>query len=333
MAKTRPCVFVVIPVFNRLKYTKECLQSLSNQKYKNIQVVLVDDGSTDGTSDFVRSEYPLVHIIKGDGNWWWTRCMYEGVAWALGKAESGDFVLEMNNDCYFGPNYVSQILNTSKKYKNHIIGSLCVMSQDENEVVEAGIRINWKTGLVFGVAPAVSSERAYFERMTIVDKLDALPGKGTLIPIEVFQKVGSFDYKHLPHYIADYEFANRAQRAGFKLIVDTHALVLHHWDATGLRSHDLKSLFSYQRAWQIMFGRRSMNNLIDWLNFLFLACPREYLALNLYTTFWRTVYGATKVFPLTFFRPVVPLFPKAIAAVYCMVVRIRKYLIKLFKNI
>ena len=61
-------IYIVIPVFNRKQFTKDCLDSLRKQTDKRFKVVVVDDGSTDGTSDMLKEEYPEVHILYGDGN-------------------------------------------------------------------------------------------------------------------------------------------------------------------------------------------------------------------------------------------------------------------------
>ena len=67
----------VIPVHNRLNYTKECLHIFNELKensfFQNnhVQIVIVDDGSTDGTGDWIRANYPDVIVLEGDGNLWY----------------------------------------------------------------------------------------------------------------------------------------------------------------------------------------------------------------------------------------------------------------------
>jgi len=300
-----PTVYIIIPVFNRWKYTKRCLDSIRSQTYVNICVIVVDDGSTDGTGQKLESTYKGVKVILGNGNWWWTKCMFEGVKMARKSAKKTDFVLEMNNDCFLPKNYLARLICTAKKNPKSLIGSICVRDEKPNVVVEAGIRINWETGLVYGVAPSVSDKLQYFKNMEIVEDIDALPGKGTLIPVRVFSRIGSFDYKRLPHYIADYEFAIRAKRAGFNLIVDTHAILRHCFEATGISSGANVGMFGYKKAFHVLFGRKSMANIVDWITFLIIACPRNLLLINLYMTGWRLIYGLTSFFPFVVFRPLV----------------------------
>jgi GT2 family glycosyltransferase len=65
-------IYIVIPVFNRKHYTKDCLLSLSAQTYSVFKTIVVDDGSTDGTADMLKEEFPEVIVLKGTGNLFWT---------------------------------------------------------------------------------------------------------------------------------------------------------------------------------------------------------------------------------------------------------------------
>ena len=63
-------LYVVIPVFNRIQHTTRCLQTLERQSCGNFTIVLVDDGSTDGTARLIEKRFPWVHRIAGNGSWW-----------------------------------------------------------------------------------------------------------------------------------------------------------------------------------------------------------------------------------------------------------------------
>lgn len=303
-------IFVVVPVFNRLPFTKKCLTSIFSQSYKNYEVILVDDGSSDGTSIYVKEYYPKTKVIKGNGKWWWTKSTYEGVKYALKKAKSYDYILTMNNDLFFENNYFQKLINAGKKYRSSIIGSTCVRAQDPTEVVEIGVRIDWPTGLVYGVAQTISNRLSYYRNMKVVDNIDALPGKGTLIPVEVFRNGINFDYKTFPHYIADYEFSIRAKRNGFNLLVSTDAIAKHYWEATGISGRPGEKKRTYSRALSLLFGRKSMNNIIDWLNFIKIACPDQYKIRNYYYAYSKIVKAALSVFPFYYILPLLPIFGK-----------------------
>ncbi|MCX6705099.1 MAG: glycosyltransferase, partial [Candidatus Woesebacteria bacterium] len=216
-------VHVVIPVFNRISFTKKCFSSLAKQTYKNFEVILIDDGSTDGTSTYISKEYPKCKIIKGKGRWWWTRSMHEGVKEALKTADDEDFILSMNNDCYFKKDYLENIVEASSENQRAITGSIIIEAEHPTKVKDAGVLINWENAIICDVTSRFSSNLKFYSDKGLIKDLDTLPGKGTLIPKEVFDKIGNFNYLMLPHYIGDYEFFCRAKRKNLKLIVSSKA--------------------------------------------------------------------------------------------------------------
>ena len=91
-------VVIVTPVHNRRRETLQCLRSIARSALDGIHlhIIVVDDGSTDGTSEALAEEYPDVQIIKGDGNLWYTAGTNRGLAAAL--EHEPDYVLAINND-------------------------------------------------------------------------------------------------------------------------------------------------------------------------------------------------------------------------------------------
>jgi GT2 family glycosyltransferase len=80
---------------------------------------------------------------------------------------------------------------------------------------------------------------------------DLLPGRGVLIPISAFLKIGLYDAKKFPHYTADADFSLRARQAGYKLVISPDSIVHSHYKETNL------------------FGRHKSRNLNYWYQFFF----------------------------------------------------------------
>ena len=265
-------VFIVLPVHNRLANTRKCLASLEKQHYKNFEVIVVDDGSTDGTAEFLKERY-LWTVIPGNGDWWWTKSVNLGVSEALSRARKGDFVLTMNNDCFVKSDYLTNIVRVSQENKGAIVGSLILDADNPNRVVDAGVKIVWEKNLIYGVADKIAEDAQFYRDRGIIKDIDTLPGKGTLIPVEVFEKIGNFNYHALPHYIADYEFFCRAKRRGFKLLVANKARNYNFVKATGMS--DVGDNPSLWQGLGLLFSCPSKNNNFDYAIFFVLFCPRK----------------------------------------------------------
>src|SRR5258705_1835881 len=89
-------IYIIIPVHNRKEFTRNCLYSLERQTRPCHQIIVVDDGSTDGTSEMLAKEFPGVIVLSGDGSLFWTAAINLGVRLAL--TLGAEYVLTLNND-------------------------------------------------------------------------------------------------------------------------------------------------------------------------------------------------------------------------------------------
>jgi GT2 family glycosyltransferase len=226
-----PRVFVVIAVHNRLDFTRACLASLAEQSHGALTIIVVDDGSTDGTSAMISNSFPNVEMLHGDGSLWWAGATNRGVSWALQRATDADFVLTMNNDTEVSPRYVESLIAAARRFPNALIGSLSVDIADPSHPLYWGTRTDWRAAKSCRDAPP---SPPFDDSMTPdCHTVDVLPGRGTLIPLHAFRTSGVFDAGRLPQYGADYEFAVRAHRAGYPLLVNRASVVRTHGEATG----------------------------------------------------------------------------------------------------
>lgn len=270
-------VNVLIPVHNRIDLTLECLACLDKQTYNDFKVVIVDDGSNDGTQQIVKERYPEVEILSGDGNLWWTGAMHLGVEYILGYAKWSDFILSLNNDTAFGPEFIDTLVRISEDHNRSIIGSMEKDSFDREKILYLGDWIDWEH-YKFNVKTRFNGDEGDFN-----EHVNVLQGRGLLIPVEIFKKIGNFNKKKFPHYIADYEFTMRAYNSGIKLILSYKSVIYKKSDLEEkyFYKNPLKNYFSLREAYIHFFSRKSMGNIIDHLNFIRLQCPSQYKYRNM----------------------------------------------------
>ncbi|TAL74462.1 MAG: glycosyltransferase family 2 protein [Bacteroidetes bacterium] len=299
-------VYLLSGVHNFLEHTKRFILCVKKQGYPHLKVVLVNDGSTDGTEEYITEEYPEIFLLKGNGTLWWTGSLFYGIEEILRHATKDDFILTINNDCEFRNDYVETLVKTSLEHNRAIVGSLIVDRRDKLTVIDAGLQLNWAKGKI------VPHERGKLTKQmsykSIQTEIDTLTTKGTIYPIEVFQSIGNFDRIHLPHYISDYEFACRAKRKGFQLLLSYNAVLYNDIERTGFG--DIPANISLNKLFNLLFSRKSKINIIDHFWFITLSCPLKYKPINYLRIFLKGLFIVSFAFPFLKLRSLLPQIKK-----------------------
>jgi len=266
-------IHVLIPCHNNKPHVLEVLGCLEQQSYKDFSVVVVDDGSTDGTEASVKSAFPNIAVLKGDGNLWWTGGNELGLQHIALTARQNDFVLLLNNDLVVRSDYIEKLVRTSLANGRALVGSTLVDINDERWI-EGAIQVDSRLRLT------VNRNKEVIETAEWDNNADVLSGRGTLVPIEVFRQLGGFNKDKLPHYGADYEFTTRAKRAGYRLVVCHEAKVYAKLDITGLQVPQGRIL-SVRECWKLLFSPKSKTNIIYYSNYVWLCSEKRYRLRNL----------------------------------------------------
>ncbi len=288
-------VYLIITAHNNKKEVLDLFACLERQTYKESKVILVDDGSSDDTEKEVLESYPETTILKGTGNLWWTGATVMGVDFVRKQMNDNDFILFLNNDLTVEKNYIETLVNSSIEHGRAITGSVLV-DYDNHDFVESGVKLSNHLDLI------VNRDANLILNTDYDLNVDALPGRGTLIPVEVFNKIGNLNKKKLPHYGADYEFSIRAKRAGFKLIVSNKAKVLAKLCITGVQPDLSRKFMSIRDCFTFLFSKKSKTNIFYYLNYVWLCSEKKYrfanAARSAISTLSKTVFRTIPFYPL-----------------------------------
>jgi GT2 family glycosyltransferase len=274
-------LYIIIPVFNRWHYTRECLESLRAQTSQDFRTVVVDDGSTDGTAAALAHDYPEVEVVTGDGNLFWTAGVNAGIRRAL--ALGADRVMTLNNDVIAAPDFVAQMLLAADQHPTAVLGAL-EFDANTGETIYGGERLDFRTNTRYDLLDEIpASQRTGLHPVTY------LPGRGLLIPKAVTDKVGLFDEKRLPHYLADFDYTSVARRAGFPVYCNYDAKLSTYPEESGQTlTRKQRSLKGY---FQHLFSIRGGGNMVNFTHFALKNCPKPYLPYFLLNGYARRLVG------------------------------------------
>ncbi|NEQ38356.1 MAG: glycosyltransferase family 2 protein [Okeania sp. SIO3I5] len=194
-------VYIIIPVHNRKHLTLGCLENLTKtgdrQKY---HIVVIDDGSTDGTTEEINAQYPDVIVLPGDGDLWWTGAITTGMEYAYEKG--AEYFIWLNDDSLPEVNTLPFLIEFASKNPDTIVSPTCY-NLDEKKIEDNGFR-GRKT---YSASPG---EKIFVEGMC---------GWCTVIPRSVFSKIGPPNAKRFPQYSGDDTYTLKATRSGFKACI------------------------------------------------------------------------------------------------------------------
>ncbi len=235
---------IVTPVYDRREETLQCLRSLSRIDRTDLEVhiIVVDDGSTDGTAEALAKDFPEVEIIRGDGNLWYTAGTNRGIQAAL--RHNPDYVLAINNDSIFDEKSVYNLVRCAEEYPRSVVGPLL---------------LDWTTPhKIFQVAPRwelISGGYRHWFRQTVWTvpnrpwQVELIVGNCVLYPAQAIREAGLMDEKRLPQF-GDAEYTPRMRRRGWRLMIEPRARVF-------CKPNDLISGFRklplYEKVKQLFF--------------------------------------------------------------------------------
>ena len=233
-------VSVVTPVHNRREITLLCLRSLARLDIENLKlhIVIVDDGSTDGTSEAIKKEFPNVEIVKANGSLWFTEGTNVGIRHAL--KGNPDYILMINDDQVFDSKFLKYMVETAEKYPRSVVGSLLLLWDVPHKL--------------FQVAPIWNTLKGgwqHWEQQTIWTipiqpwEVDIIVGNCVLVPVEAIQEQGLMNSKRYPNF-GDAEYTPRLKRNNWRLLIDPRARVFCQPNITPKRigSMSLKEKFN-----------------------------------------------------------------------------------------
>lgn len=225
---------VVIPNWNGLNDLPKCLDSLLGQSYKH-QIIVVENGSTDGSLEFLKSNYPQVDLVINKTNLGFAGGVNSGIRKAL---ENGyKFIALFNNDAIADKDWLKNLVYVLKANETVGIATCKLMTEDKKHLDSTGdIYTVWGLPFPRGRGEPVSDK---YDNMTDVF---GASGGATVYRSKMLEQIGLFDEDFFAYY-EDVDISFRAQLAGWKVKYVPNAVAYHQISAT---SSKIKGFGTYQ---------------------------------------------------------------------------------------
>jgi GT2 family glycosyltransferase len=226
MSEVYPMVALVVPVHNNKEDTAEFLESFKGVTYPNYKIIIIDDGSTDGTDDLIAEKYPYVILLKGDGSLWWAGATNKGIGKAI---EMGaDYVLLGGmNDTIVDSKFISALVDTAEKNPKSITVPKCYCYYEPKKIWQAGSELNWLKG-GFRVIGMNEIDEGQYDTQYDVNCATI----GVLVNTAFFEDIGVLDSKSFPQYWGDSDFTYRAYKKGYRIIYEPKSMMWHKESST-----------------------------------------------------------------------------------------------------
>lgn len=196
-----PLACIIIPAHNRCSHTLQCLEGLQwCAPLQEWRIVLVDDGSTDGTSAEVRAKHPHVEIVQGSGDLFWTGAIRLGMQRALDLG--ADVIIWLNDDTHSDEASLWRISRLVREQPDMVLASRALVNDEIFICNSLRRRAAPPTGQEFDEADVVAGYQVAFS--------SALP-----------RKIGLPDDSRWPHYAGDSSYTHTAHKNGFRIRVDS----------------------------------------------------------------------------------------------------------------
>ena len=212
----KPMVSIIIVNFNGKHYLESCLSSLTKIDYDNLEIIVVDNNSTDGTIEFLVQNYPSVITLKLDQNYGFAKPNNMAA-----KIAKGDLLLFLNNDTEVTPTFVSELVDVLLNDKQIAICQSLLLKPN-GEMDSSGDFID-KIGIVYNSK----------EKINEIREISSARGASMIIRKKIFEELHGFDEKFFVSF-EDVDLGWRSWIRGYKVVINPKSVVYHY----GGKTHD-----------------------------------------------------------------------------------------------
>ena len=236
MTTFQPKVSIIVLNWNGKQYLETCLSSLEKQTCKSIEIILVDNGSSDGSIEFVRNRFPGVVILRHDTNLGFAEGVNSGI-----RISKGGFIATINNDAEANEKWIESLVRVMESDKGIGCCASKMLRYYEREIIDsAGINV-YQNGNAYDRGRDETDTGQY----DVQEEIFGACAGGALYRRKMLDEIGLFDKDYFA-YLEDVDISFRMHLFGWKCIFVPDAMVYHIHSATSKQASPFK-LFYLER--------------------------------------------------------------------------------------
>jgi GT2 family glycosyltransferase len=254
---------VIVLSWNGMDYLQGCLDAVLAQDYPDVELIVVDNGSADGSPDFVEEQYPELRLIRNARNLGFAAGNNVGL-----RAATGDVLVLLNQDTVVKPGWLEALVTTLEDPTIGIVG--CKLLYPDGTIQHAGGQIVDARGTPQHVGHGEPDVGQY----DAVADVDYVTGAALGVSREALARIGQLDEGFAPAYYEDVDWCYRARKAGLRVAYCPNAVAVHYESTSSqVGTYTHHAVFHYVRLRFLL-----KHHPLDWLREEF--APAEVAALR-----------------------------------------------------
>ena len=219
----QPLISVVVLSMNKTEDILGCIESIKRLNYHNINIVIVDNGSTDDTPDIIAKAHPDIYLVRNAKNRGICTARNQGWRYAL-KHFSPEYVRALDNDTILDPDYLTHLLHGMDEDSSiGLVLGKAYCRYPSTRLASAGMAVNFWTGVIKDRGFGAVDRGQYDQR----EYVDGAPGFGNLIRMKALETTTGWDEAYDPYGWDDTAFCLSLRRAGYRLFYVPEAKIYH----------------------------------------------------------------------------------------------------------
>ncbi len=255
-AVTSPKVSIIIPMYNQLDYTFNCVYSVfKSSEFKDYEIIIADDNSKEN-AELLKESFENIVLIRNPENLGFLKNCNNAAQQAR-----GEYLVFLNNDTQVQQNWLEELLNIFTNFdKVGIAGSKLVYP--DGALQEAG-GIIWQDGSGWNYG---NRDNPFRSEYNYVKEADYISGASIMIPKRLWDELGGFDELYLPAYCEDSDLCFKVRDKGFKVMYQPFSVVVHFEGVThgkrvskGIKQYQVVNQRKFYERWQHELQKKSRN--------------------------------------------------------------------------